>query len=112
MKTVLQILVLIISSLLYAQQYIVTKGTLKVYSDFRSEFVDNRTVAVWLPNGYNINQKYAVVYLNDGQMLFDASRTWNKHAWEVDKVFDKLLTGKKIKDCIVVGIWNNSDYRH
>ena len=109
MKTVLQILVLIIASLLNSQQYIVNKGTLKVYNDFRSEYVDNSTVAVWLSNGYNINQKYAVVYLNDGQMLFDACRTQNNHAWEIDKVFDKLLTGKKIKDCIVVGIWNNSD---
>ena len=112
MKTLSRSIFLLISSLSIAQNYTVTKGTLKVYNDFRSEFVDNRTVAVWLPDGYNKNQKYAVLYLNNGQMLFDANRTWNKQSWEVDEVFGKLLSEKKIKDCIVVGVWNNGDYRH
>lgn len=90
----------------------VTSGTVKRFEKFQSKFVDARNIDVWLPDGYSKNKKYAVLYMHDGQMLFDAVTTWNKQAWEVDDTVGKLLKGSKIKDCIVIGIWNNGEFRH
>lgn len=50
--------------------------------------------------------------MHDGQMLFDSATNWNKQKWGVDETMGKLLMEKKIKDCIVVGVWNNGKYRH
>jgi len=50
--------------------------------------------------------------MHDGRSLFDSSIVWNRQEWGVDEVFSKLLTEKKIKDCIVVGVWNTESTRH
>ena len=67
---------------------------------------------VWLPDGYNKQQKYNVLYMHDGQMLFDSAITWNKQSWDVDDVISALLQQQKIKDVIVVAIWNGGATRH
>jgi len=95
-----------------AQDIKVTKGKVQRFENFNSQFVDARNVDVWLPDGYNNKEKYAVVYMHDGQMLFDAETTWNKQAWEVDEVAGKLNAEGKVKKFIVVGIWNIPEKRH
>ena len=90
----------------------VSSGTIKRFENFQSSFVDARTVDVWLPNGYSSKKKYAVLYMHDGQMLFDSSTTWNHQEWGVDESLSKLLQEKKIKNCIVVAVWNNGQKRH
>ena len=50
--------------------------------------------------------------MNDGQMLYDASTTWNKTAWEVDDVLSELEKTGRIKETIVVGVWNGEKTRH
>lgn len=77
-----------------------------------SKFVDERFIDVWLPPNYNLQTKYKVLYMHDGQMLFDSLKTWNKKAWEVDETMHQLLQEKKIPNTIVVGIWNNGLKRH
>jgi len=86
----------------------VSCGTIKRLENFPSKFVDARNVDVWLPEGYSASKKYAVLYMHDGQMLFDSTTTWNKTEWGVDETMCKLLFSKKIRDCIVVGIWNTN----
>ena len=90
----------------------VTSGKIERFTNVTSKFVDSRTIDVWLPDGYSKNEKYAVLYMHDGQMLFDASTTWNKQAWEVDETASKLQLENKTKKFIVVGIWNNGNKRH
>jgi enterochelin esterase-like enzyme len=90
----------------------VSSGQLKRFQNFSSKFVTARNVDVWLPEGYSPKKKYAVLYMHDGQMLYDSSATWNKQAWEVDEVLGKLLKEKKIRDVIVVGAWNSGATRH
>jgi len=87
-------------------------GTLRRFDNFPSRHVDARTVDVWLPEGYDPQKKYAVLYMHDGQMLFDAATTWNKQEWGVDETLGRLLAEGKIRHCIVVGIWNNGKKRH
>lgn len=93
-------------------QLTLTSGKVLRYVNFPSDFVYARNVDVWLPDNYNNNKKYAVLYMHDGQMLFDSTTTWNKREWGVDETVSKLLEAQKIKNCIVVGIWNISAYRH
>jgi enterochelin esterase-like enzyme len=95
-----------------AQMAEVKSGTLIRHADFSSQFVTPRHVDVWLPTGYDASQKYAVLYMHDGQMLFDASTTWNKQAWEVDEVLGRLLNEEKVRKTIVVGVWNGGKTRH
>ena len=53
----------------------VVSGHLERYIDFQSKYVEPRTVSVWLPDGYTIGDSCDVVYMHDGQMLFDATTT-------------------------------------
>lgn len=84
----------------------VANGMISRLSDFSSKYVDARNIDVWLPYGYTAKKKYAVLYMHDGQMLFDSTINWNHQEWGVDETMGRLMKEKKIKDCIVVGIWN------
>ena len=90
----------------------VSLGSIKHIENFPSKYVKARNVDIWLPNNYNTSKKYAVLYMHDGQMLFDAKTTWNKQEWKVDETTSELLKEHKIKDCIIVGIWNIPNLRH
>jgi len=78
---------------------------------FQTTLVEPRNVDIWLPEGYDSGKKYAVLYMHDGQNLFDTTMTWNKQAWNVDDISCKLLKAGKLKDLIVVGIWNSPQKR-
>jgi len=95
-----------------AQTIQVSSGQVIRHIQFDSEYVDPRNIDVWLPYDYSTDKKYAVIYAHDGQMLFDASATWNNQTWAIDKALARLVLNKSIRDCIVVGIWNNGDKRH
>ena len=84
----------------------VTTGSIKQINDFPSKFVTPRNVDVWLPERYNPHKKYSVLYMQDGQMLFDSAITWNHESWNVAKTATALMKGGKVRDFIVVGIWN------
>lgn len=96
----------------HAQPSKVTQGTLKYFENFQSAYVAARNVDVWLPPNYSEDQKYAVLYMHDGQMLFDSTVTWNRQEWAVDETFSKLLEDGKLTNCLVVGIWNGGRMRH
>jgi enterochelin esterase-like enzyme len=85
----------------------VKNGSVQRLVSFTSEFVNPRNIDVWLPNDYSTQKKYAVLYMHDGQMLFDGSSTWNQQEWGVDEHIQKLIDKGLIKDVIVVGIWND-----
>lgn len=95
-----------------AQSIKVTTGKVERLEKFKSQFVDARHVDVWLPEGYSTSDKYAVLYMHDGQMLFDPASTWNKQAWQVDSIAGQLISENKIQKCIIIGIWNNDKKRH
>ena len=52
-----------------------------------------------------------MLYLHDGQNLYDAKSSWNKQAWEIDKVGGKLIEEGKIKPFIAVGIFSIDNTR-
>lgn len=80
--------------------------------NFPSTHVSPRTITIWKPKDYSTSKKYAVLYMHDGQMLFDSTSTWNKQEWHVDETMNGLLTSKQIKETIIVAINNNPTLRH
>lgn len=112
LKKITILLALFFGFSMYALQTKVTSGTIQRFEKFKSQFIEGRNVEVWLPDGYSKDEKYAVLYMHDGQMLFDAESTWNKQAWEVDEVAGKLISENKARKFIVVGIWNIPEKRH
>lgn len=87
----------------------VSSGRLEFFPEFMSQFVEARNVTVWLPDGYTMGEPCDVLYMHDGQMLFDAATTWNKQEWQVDEVMGRLINEGKIRRCIVVGIDNTKN---
>ena len=87
----------------------VTLGTLERFPQFKSQFVPARDVVVWLPEGFQTGDSCDVLYMHDGNMLFDATTTWNRQEWCVDEVMDSLIKANRIRPCIVVGIYNTDD---
>ena len=87
-------------------------GNIDIYENFQSQHVAPRTVRVWTPSDYNAEQKYEVIYMHDGQNLFDASITWNHQEWGVDECISALLKDNEIRPCIVVGVDNISEIRY
>lgn len=87
-------------------------GKIVRWANFKSQYVESRHIDIWLPSGYDNTKKYTVLYMHDGQMLFDSSSTWNKQAWNVDDVASSLLKANRIKPVLVVGIWNVGTQRY
>lgn len=112
MKYFIVLFFVLISNATFAQLPKVASGSIRRFENFESKYVQARTIDVWLPEGYSPNQKYAVLYMHDGQMLYDSTTTWNKQEWGVDEVLTKLINNRKIKNCIVVGVWNGGKLRH
>jgi enterochelin esterase-like enzyme len=90
----------------------VSAGTLQRFSDFKSIHVSARHIDVWLPPGYTPKKRYPVLYMHDGQMLFDSSINWNHQEWGVDETMNQLIRARRIRPAIVVGIWNTGAGRH
>ena len=87
----------------------VSKGSLDSYAFFESKYVTPRTIRVWVPEDYDEDKRYDVLYMHDGQMLWDAQVAWNKQEWGVDEAMDSLIRMNKIRPTIVVGIDNSSE---
>jgi hypothetical protein len=88
------------------------QGKMERIDSFPTKYIVPRTVDIWLPKNYSKSKKYSVLYMHDGQMLFDGTTTWNKQEWKVDEVVSKLSEENKMEDIIVVAIWNIPNLRH
>jgi hypothetical protein len=85
----------------------VSAGTIVDLGVLQSRYADPRRVVVWLPSGYQTRgPKYAVLYMHDGQNLFDTKTAGYGMEWQVDENLDRLIREKKVRPTIVVGIWN------
>ena len=82
-------------------------GRIEHLADFPSRYVKPRHVDVWLPAGYpQPGTRYAVLYMQDGQNLFDPAKASYGMAWEVDSTLARLAERQEIRPCIVVGVWS------
>jgi predicted alpha/beta superfamily hydrolase len=104
------LLILIFISQPRAQEQHTLTGEFRTHKSFHSRFLSaDRDVLVYLPPGYDANkkQRYPVLYLHDGQNLFDGATSFIKGAeWRVDETAQSLIQSKAIKPVIIVGIYN------
>jgi enterochelin esterase-like enzyme len=90
-------------------------GDLRLH-EFRSRvFRNTRFLRVWLPPGYdgaeNSRRRYPVLYLNDGQNLFEAATSYTGVEWQADETADRLIGEGAVPPMIIVGIDNSGKDR-
>jgi predicted alpha/beta superfamily hydrolase len=88
-------------------------GVMVNHADFPSRHIPPRHVDVWCPPGYSSSAhvRYPVVYIHDGQNLFDPSLSYTGVDWGVDEAITRLMAEHRIPGAIVVGIWNTAERR-
>lgn len=85
-------------------------GELRHHRQLEFEGLQPRDAIVWLPPGYeDSEQSYPVLYMHDGQNLFDPRTSAFRVDWQVDETCTRLIAEEKIPPLIVVGITNTSD---
>ncbi|MDQ3142883.1 MAG: alpha/beta hydrolase-fold protein [Bacteroidota bacterium] len=78
------------------------------YYDFTSDYVQKRNIDIWLPPTYysNPTKYFPVLYMNDGQNLFDPNTSYNHLPLQADFCAKHLIQTNEIEEFIIVGIWN------
>jgi enterochelin esterase-like enzyme len=90
-------------------------GDLRLHEFHSRIFRNTRFLRVWLPPGYdepaNAKRHYPVLYLNDGQNLFEAAISFTGVEWQVDETADRLIRDGVVPPVIVVGLDNGGKDR-
>ena len=89
-------------------------GNIKRHAGFPSRILGNRRdVLVYLPRGYRplSRQRYPVLYLNDGQNVFDAATSFSGVEWSVDETAERLIKESLIEPLIIVAVANIGEER-
>ena len=81
-------------------------GKIERLKNFRYKQIPPRPVDIWLPDTYAPDEPLPVLYMHDGQMLFDPRITWNGQSWGASQIIHTFSQVKEIRPPIVVGVWN------
>ncbi|PIQ27202.1 esterase [bacterium (Candidatus Blackallbacteria) CG17_big_fil_post_rev_8_21_14_2_50_48_46] len=87
-------------------------GTFKTHAQVASRFLKrSRNILVYLPPGYAAepSRRYPVLYMHDGNNLFDRQTSFGGSEWEVDENMERMIRSGQIEPAIVVGIYNTPD---
>src|SRR5262245_35862895 len=87
---------------------------IRLHHNYYSQILDNsRDVVVYLPPGYEADaeRRYPVLYMQDGQNLFDDRTSFAGVSWRADETTQALILAEKIAPLIIVGIYNSGLHR-
>lgn len=70
-----------------------------------------RPVEIWLPPGYNPARRYPVIYMHDGQNLFEPEKAFIGIDWGIDEALTALMENHGYAGALVVGVWNSGPTR-
>ena len=87
-------------------------GRLVYWTDVASAYLGpTRHVEIWLPPGYDDapSTRYPVLYMSDGQNLFDPRIANTGVDWGVDEAVVRLVEQGVIPPVIVVGVWSTAE---
>jgi predicted alpha/beta superfamily hydrolase len=86
----------------------VARGSLWLHELKSRIFRNTRMVRVWLPPDYDGwgETRHPVLYLNDGQNLFEPTTAFGAVHWQVGETASRLIAEGKIAPLIIVGIDN------
>jgi predicted alpha/beta superfamily hydrolase len=89
----------------------VSPGERHYHHDFYSTFLDNRrTLTVALPPDYHQQSWHCpVLYLHDGQNLFDPAEAAYGVAWHADRTAARLIHSGRVPPLLLVGIANTPE---
>lgn len=88
------------------------RDSVRYHPDFPSRFLPHpHTLTVHLPPGYDLHPhlRYPVLYLNDGQNLFDAHTSFAGVPWGCDETAERLARSGEVTPIIQVGVANSPD---
>jgi predicted alpha/beta superfamily hydrolase len=85
-------------------------GKVRYHYNFKGNNILPRDIIVWLPPSYDslLSKYYPVLYMQDGQNIFDPATSSFGIDWQIDESADSLIKAKAIKELIIVGIYNTS----
>ncbi len=89
-------------------------GNIQSFPGFQSKILGNRRdVLVYLPPGYRrwSRRRYPVLYLNDGQNIFDAATSFAGVEWGADETAQRLIKAGLIEPLIIVAVANTGAER-
>src|SRR3981081_1019501 len=89
-------------------------GNIQQHRAFPSKILKNRRdVLVYLPPGYRrfSGRHYPVLYLHDGQNVFDAATAFGGVEWGVDETAQQLIRKKCIEPLLLVAVCNWGEER-
>jgi predicted alpha/beta superfamily hydrolase len=86
-------------------------GTVRYHRGLKGVGLQDRDLIVWLPPRYDADKtrRYPVIYMHDGQNIFDPATSAFGVDWSIDETAEELIKKKSIEPVIVVGIYNTSD---
>ena len=87
-------------------------GDIRTHAGFHSTLLEgDRTLIVYLPPGYEKSgaRRYPVLYMHDGQNLFDAATSFLGVEWQADETAERLIDAGRIEPIIIVGIYNTGE---
>jgi enterochelin esterase-like enzyme len=88
---------------------------LRLHRDFPSEYLtEKRNVIVYVPPGYDDEPErdYPVLYMQDGQNLFDPRTSFLPgRTWQMREAADAAIEMGEVEPLIIVGIYNAGDKR-
>ncbi len=87
-------------------------GRIERIAPIASQHVGARFVDVWLPADYDPAKRYQVLYMHDGQNLFEGRYAFGGKSWQADLAVNRLMRAGRIADTIIVGIWNSGVERY
>lgn len=90
-------------------------GNLRVLKNFSASPLNgNKTIWIWLPPSYDSQskKKYPVIYMHDGQNVFDPKTSGFGNEWSVDEVMTRLIKKNKVKEAIVVASSSSNTNRN
>jgi predicted alpha/beta superfamily hydrolase len=88
-------------------------GNFRMHGGMPSRFLESpHDVIVYLPPGYDedLSRRYPVLYMQDGQNLFDDATSFNGE-WHLDAAAEQTIGAGLVAPLIIVGIYNAGAYR-
>lgn len=86
-------------------------GTVDYHRGLEGEGLRPRDAVVWLPPSYLIEheRRYPVLYMHDGQNILDPATSFLGVDWGVDETATRLIAERRMRETIVVGLYNTPD---
>ena len=86
-------------------------GTVEYHKSVEAPGLLPRDIVVWLPKSYEkaLEKRYPVLYMHDGQNVFDPVTSYTGVDWQADETATKLIAEGRMREIVIVGVYNTID---